>query len=451
MNNILSPNLWSFIWHFLQKYKRIAVVFAMVAMFSGLWAPLNSLLFKYIIDNLENASQDNILSMVLIPAIFFVVNYEAHNLCWRIMGYINYKYEPVIKNQIISETFGYVHKHTHQFFQDNLAGSIASQITILADNIEKIVHDISRQLLRSCMLLGISFVSMYSVHPQFFYVLLTWFIIFAVISLSKSAKLIDLSRSHAKADSVVSGELVDSITNASNVRIFAQRNYETSYLGKSLSRAKKTFQIKELFEIKLRLFQGASISIMLGFMLYILIKLRINNIVTIGDFALILSLSAEVAFMTWWGLEQIDDLNKAVGKCKQSLSSLFVPLEIKDKENAPDLIIKKGEINFQKVKFHYKGTSGLFEDKSVIIKAGQKVGLVGYSGSGKSSFVNLILRLYDVTDGQILIDGQDIASVTQDSLRSKIAMIPQDPSLFHRSLMENIRYGRIEASDDEVT
>lgn len=110
----------------------------------------------------------------------------------------------------------------------------------------------------------------------------------------------------------------------------------------------------------------------------------------------------------------------------------------------------RGKIVFDRVKFHYKGTEPLFRDKSVEIAAGQKVGLVGYSGGGKTTFANLILRLYNVTGGAILIDGQDIREVTQDSLRENIAMIPQDTSLFHRSLTENIRYGRINATDDEV-
>ena len=123
--------------------------------------------------------------------------------------------------------------------------------------------------------------------------------------------------------------------------------------------------------------------------------------------------------------------------------------ELEDKQDAATLIVSKGQITFEGVKFHYKGTEPPFQNKSVTIEAGQKVGLVGYSGGGKSTFVNLILRLYDVTDGRILIDNQDIRDVTQDSLRSQIAMIPQDPSLFHRTLMENIRYGRVAATNAE--
>lgn len=152
----------------------------------------------------------------------------------------------------------------------------------------------------------------------------------------------------------------------------------------------------------------------------------------------------------WYTMSEIDEFNKAIGRCKQSLVALMSGLEIKDKADAAPLKVNQGQINFHNVKFHYKGNEALFEKKSIEIQAGQKVGLVGYSGGGKSTFVNLILRLYDVTDGVIFIDGHDIRDVTQDSLHESIALIPQDPTLFQRSLMENIRYGNTNATDEEV-
>lgn len=451
MSDSLPQNLFFFIGHFLKAYKRFCVIFAALAMITGFWAPFNSLLIKYMIDSLGSCPDTHVASLICWPAVLFIVNFEVHNLCWRGMGYLNYKFQPVIKNQIIAETFRNVHKHTHQFFQDNLAGRISSHINTLADNIERIVHDNARHLIRGMVLLIASFISMYAVHPSFFCALLLWFCGFAFMSLRMSKRLISLSESHAASESIVSGQLVDSITNASNVRIFARGNYEISYLAKSLLLTKKSFQKKEGFALKLHFFQGLSLSVMLGFMLYLLVQLRTSQRVSIGDFALILSLSVEVGYMSWWTLEQVDDLNKAAGKCKQSLASLFVPFEIKDKENAPDLMITRGQITFSSVKFHYKGAEPLFQNMTVTIEAGQKVGLVGHSGSGKSTFVNLVLRLYDITDGRILIDGQDIRDMTQDSLRQSITMIPQDPSLFHRSLMENIRYGRLNATNEEVT
>jgi ATP-binding cassette subfamily B protein len=446
----LPPTLISFIWHFLKPYKYFVVIFIFLAAITGFWAPINNLLIKYLIDSLNSPKLNNIASIALWPAIFFVLNFELHNLCWRGMSYLNYKFQPIIKNKIISETFSYVHQHSHQFFQDNFAGRIANQINILADNTERIVHDLVRHLFRGIVLLIVTFISMYYVHPQFFYALLIWLLVFVFSSLKASKRLIDLSEAHAAAESTVTGQLVDSITNASNVKIFSRRRYEIIYLEKVFQLTKELFQIKDFFALKLNFFQGISLSFMLGVMLYFLVQLRIQQAVSIGDFALILGLSVEVGFMTWWVLEQVDELNKAIGKCRQSLSSLFLPLDIKENENASTLIVTDGHISFSNVNFHYLSKAPLFQNFSITIETGQKVGLVGYSGGGKSTFVNLILRLYDINSGQIMIDNQDIREVTQDSLHRNIALIPQDPSLFHRSLMENIRYGKIEATDEEV-
>lgn len=391
------------------------------------------------------------IALLTWPAILLVLNFIIFdNFTWRTIGYLNYKFQPVIKNHIISETFNYVLGSSHQFFQDNLSGRIASQINTLADNIERILHSISADFIRAASLLTIAFITMYYVNPMFFYILGLWFLAFASFSLFLSKRLVNLSDIHTAAESAISGQLVDSISNVSSVGIFARRNYERKRLEKSLLVTQKTFQTKELFIIMLQSVQGMLIAIMLGCMVYFLIHLYGRQLISVGDFALILGLTMEVGYMTWYTTKQVDEYNLAVGKCKQCLNSLIVPQDIKDKKDAPNLVVTKGQITFEGVKFHYKGTEPLFQNKTVTITAGQKVGLVGYSGGGKSTFVNLILRLFDVTDGHIFIDGQDIRNVTQDSLRSSIAMIPQDPSLFHRTLMENIRYGRIDASDAEV-
>lgn len=212
----------------------------------------------------------------------------------------------------------------------------------------------------------------------------------------------------------------------------------------------KAFQTKERFGIFLWSLQGLMITIMMGFSAYFLIYLYGKGFVSIGDFALILGLSMQLGHMMWYMMSFVDQFNQAVGKCKQSLSALLIQPEITDRSDVHNLRVRQGQIRFENVKFHYKGTEPLFQNKSATIEAGQKVGLVGYSGGGKTTFVNLILRLYDVTEGHIFIDGQDIRDVTQDSLRTSIALIPQDPSLFHRSLMDNIRYGRTDASDEDV-
>ncbi|MBA2710216.1 MAG: ABC transporter ATP-binding protein [Tatlockia sp.] len=446
----MNNNLWSFIWHFLKPYKRAVFAYIAIATLAGFWNPFNSLLIKSMINSMVSSPTGSVAGLMW-PAILLVLNFVIFdNITWRSLGYLNYKYEALIKNHIISTTFEQVLGSSQQFFHDSLSGRIASQINILADNIERILHRITADFIRGASLLIIAFISMYSVNPKFFYTLAIWFITFSAFSVYMSKYLVSLSNSHTESESIASGELVDSISNASNVRIFARRFFEVSRLGFALTSIKEKFEKKELFLVILHSIQGGLIAIMLGFMVYFLIQLYGRHLISVGDFALILGLGMDVGHISWYTMSQVDEFNQAVGKCKQSLSCLVVPQEISDVENASALKVSKGKIAFSKVRFNYHGTETLFKNKSVKIEAGQKVGLVGYSGSGKSTFVNLILRLYDVSGGQILIDGQDIRTVKQDSLRANIAMIPQEPTLFHRSLLENIRYSQIDASDEEV-
>jgi ATP-binding cassette subfamily B protein len=426
MNNLLSQNLWSFIWHFLKPYKHIVLIYIGIALLAGCWGPFNSMLIKYMVNYLSS-SQIGDVSGLTWPAVFLVLNFIVFdNFTWRSIGYLNYKFQPVVKNQILSESFRFVLGSSHQFFNDNLSGRISSQISTLADNIERILHQISADFLRGFSLLIIALVSMYYVNPMFFYILALWFVAFSSFSIAMSKQLVNLSDIHTESESAIAGQLVDSITNVSNIRIFARRPFEVDRLEEALTVTKEKFQKKELFLVILHSVQGALIAIMLGFMAYFLIHLYGKHLVSVGDFVLILGLGMDVAHMTWYTMSRVDDFNQAVGKCKQSLRCLIVPQEIQDKKDAASLLITKGQITFSDVKFHYHGTEPLFQNKSITIEPGQKIGLVGYSGGGKSTFVNLILRLYDITDGHILIDDQDIRNVTQDSLRKHIAMIPQD-------------------------
>lgn len=398
-----------------------------------------------------SASPIKDIALVSVPAALLVVNFIVFdNITWRTIGYLNLRFQPIIKYAIVNETFEFVLGASNQFFHDNLSGKISNKITVLADNIERILHRISADFIRGFSLLTIALISMFMVNPLFFVTLLIWFIVFSSLSIIMSKRLVRLSDNFAESESQISGQLVDTISNANNIRLFSRKQYEVSRLERVLLKAKDAFRKNESFLLKMSWMQGLSIAAMLAFMVYFLLHLYANNQVTIGDFALILALSMEVGHIAWYTMSQVDEFNQAIGKCKQSLNSLIVQHEIIDRPNATTLTVSKGEIVFSNVEFFYKGTKPLFQDKSVVIDGGQKVGLVGYSGGGKTTFVNLILRLFDVTNGDILIDGQNISDVTQNSLHENISLIPQDPTLFHRSLMDNIRYGKLNATDEEV-
>lgn len=446
----LPKTLFPFIWRFLREYRSAVIIYVALAVVAGFWGPFNSILIKQVINLVPNVSGGDI-SILILPASLIVVNFIVFdNFTWRGIDYILAKFIPILLKCIISESMNHVLGKSNQFYQDNLSGKTSKQITNLADGIEKLTSSVACNFFRGASLLLAAIIAAYFANPIFCFILVAWFIIFSGASILMSKKLVMLANSQASAESIVVGELVDSLSNYDNVRIFSRKSFENSRMAPFFEKQQKAYTATYFYSLIMHSIQGGLIAIMMACSTYFLVILYSKNLVTIGDFALILGLSMETGHMMWFTMSEVDEFNKAVGRCKQSLMSLMLPLEILDKPDAITLKCNHGQIIFDNVKFHYKGTEPLFQNQSIEIKAGQKVGLVGYSGSGKSTFVNLILRLYDVTDGAILVDSQDISDVTQDSLRGSIAMIPQDPSLFHRSLMENIRYGRIEGTDEEV-
>ena len=185
--------------------------------------------------------------------------------------------------------------------------------------------------------------------------------------------------------------------------------------------------------------------------LYFLLKGWQQGTVSVGDFALVLSFNTAIVDSRLLVAHQGSlQFAKYTGRVGQALETFSQPVTIQNAPNAKDLVVTEGAIHFDQVRFRYKGAEPLFQNKSVEIHPGQKVGLVGYSGSGKTTFINLILRMYDINSGRILIDGQDIKEVTQQSLHRAISTIPQDTSLFARSVYANIQYGNIDASHQAV-
>lgn len=445
----LPSTLSKFIWHFVKPYKVMIMIFVTLSFGAGAWGPINNLVMKYLVNLLSSPLVSP--SLLILPATLLVLNFIIFdNITWRTIGYINYKFQPIIRNAIIKETFEYVLNSSHSYFSNNFSGRVANQIHMLADHIVYILYPILADFIRGSSLLILSFISTWYVNATFFWIMIIWFIIFSIFSIIMSHRLGQLSHIDAYAESYVSGQLVDSITNASTIRMFARKTYEVTHLTHALEKTTVTFRNKEFFVISLYFVQGMIIAGMLAGMNYFLIHLYSKNLITVGDFSLIIGLSMEVAYRTWHTMGQVNEFFQSVGKCKQSLDALIIPHEIKDVPNATNLRISEGTILFENVSFDYNDKKNFFNNLSISIPGGQKVGLVGYSGSGKSTFVNLILRLYDVQKGHIYIDNQDIKNVTQESLRKSIGMIPQDPLLFHRSILENIQYGCIDTTPDQV-
>ncbi|NGX38833.1 MAG: putative multidrug export ATP-binding/permease protein [Chlamydiae bacterium] len=437
-------NLRQFFWKFHRPYKIYIIFFVFFSSLLGLHGIINSYFTKRIIDALT------ISSSFFWPAVFMIVNFEIFNLCWRGINWIHIKTLPTIKSNVISYCFDYVHSHSHRFFQNTFSGSIANNIEILSANIERITKIIAIRLIRGSVQLIGALIGMSFIHPIFSYALLIWTASFVAISIKFSKKVSLLSHQYAESQSNVTGKIVDSFANFLSVRLFSQTNQESYSLGESLASMRQRFQRKESFLLKFYFFQGFSITCLIAFIIYFLIQLKTSNQISVGAFVFIMGVVLLVTENVWSVMQQIDQLNDSIGSCDQSLKAIFTANEITDKPDAKPLELPVGKIVFDQVAFSYKETEPLFSDLSVTIMPKEKVGLVGYSGSGKSTFINLILRFYDVISGQVLIDEQNVLDVTQKSLREAFSVIPQDPILFDRRLMDNIRYSRPNASDGEV-
>jgi ATP-binding cassette subfamily B protein len=448
----IHHSLIKYIYKHYKKYPIYLILIILISIILGLYNSLDAYFKKILIDflsnNIQEKNQINFLGiMKYIGPIISV--YFFNHLFWRTLSFIEIKIAHKAKSGIISECFDNIHSKSYHFFQNNLSGSISHNIFILSDNIHLLMHKYFSTFLRSFSQFIFVFISLYFVNPIFSFIILVWMILFLSFSIFFLKKFRIASRNYAEVSAKTSGKIVDSIANFFNVKIFASQKFEEKILNKSLEKMEKKFVKKNTLLLIINAAQAFLIICSFFFTLFFIVKLKINGLITIGDCILILTLFLHISENIWWISEYIGLVNEIFGKCQNSLDKIFQKDEIKDLEYAKEIKIQNGEIEFKNVYFKYeKNKEYLFKNLSIKIQSGKKIGLAGFSGSGKSSFINLILRLYEIDNGEILIDSNNIKYFTQESLRSQISIIPQDPSLFHRSIFENIEYGLINIYDE---
>ena len=357
---------------------------------------------------------------------------------------------PKLRREIRRSLFSYLQHHSHRYFISHFAGSLASRIAEVSMScmhaLWTIAFDFYPLIIKSMVALIILFYA----NGDLALVLSLWLGVYIYVSYLLAKRCRIYAQDFAAARSLVTGKIVDSVTNVMNAKMFARRQYEedylTDYLNHEVNHALRTYWYME----KLRWFQfTAAMVLMLGIVGYAL-KIWSEGNMTVGEFSMVAGLAILLVEAARGLSRSFLEFFEYIGNISDGGSGCIQRHEIVDIHDAPALKADRGEIAFNDVSFIYHEGLRVFEHLAVTIESKQQVGLVGFSGSGKSTFVNLILRLFEPQSGTIKIDGQNILNVTQDSLRESVSMIPQDPQLFHRSLMENIRYGRLDASDDEV-
>lgn len=436
------------------QHKKNVLALIFVIILSGLTTSVDSILLQKLTDQIEfysshNTSGDNLVYTLIKWIIFYALWWEALNILWRVYDYIYLKVMPLIKAQVVEELYDYIQHHSHGFFQKNLAGDLTSRITEGSRSIEMIFAYINEKIIRKFAVIIFALLTMYNVHQILAGIFLIWLTVFIGISWYFARTINFYSTVYSRDRARVSGKIVDSISNISAVRMFNAFRFEKRYIEKHLKKSVISNQNLQWFMWKLRYALGTSCTLMMSAIIYYIISLKGGGEITVGQCVLIITLCIAVVEDMWDLTQEFGDLFEEIGSFGQMMS-LFDQHGITDKERAATLIIKKPSIEFKKVCFEYHNNKNIFKNESVKIPAYQKVGLAGFSGSGKTTFTSLITRLFDVESGKILIDDQDIKEVTQESLRRNISVIPQEPILFHRTVLENIKYGNEDASFEEV-
>ncbi|QQX81868.1 ABC transporter ATP-binding protein [Shewanella sp. KX20019] len=344
----------------------------------------------------------------------------------------------------------YLLKQSVSFYQNDFAGRIATKVMQTSLAVRETVTKLLDVLVYILVYFTTMLVMIANVDLRLMLPMLVWLLLYIGLQLKFLPKLKKVSTEQADARSTMTGRIVDSYTNIATVKLFSHTQKEAEYAKGSM----KTFLHTVYRQMRLVTWINVSVQIinyMLAFSIAaVSIWLWSDSAVTVGAIAIAISLSLRLNGMSQWIMWEISSLFENIGTVADGMNTLSKPTEISDIDDAPDLTVDKGSIDFNDVSFHYGENTGVIDNLDLNIKAGEKVGLVGRSGAGKSTLVNLLMRFHDVEAGNILIDKQNITQVTQDSLRAHIGMVTQDTSLLHRSIRENILYGNPDASEEEL-
>lgn len=361
----------------------------------------------------------------------------------------NAKFEPKFVAAMHKDLFMQVHLHSLRFFNEEKSGNIERMMSAVSGGINQL-KEAALVLLMNLCTVGVTILIIAFMHfyLALFFLIVTLF--FAWLTAQMRKTVIKSMQNVTNAEAELNGVYMDGVMNAAAVKAFANEKYERRYFFQRLKkwlrldrdekcvRAKLNYRNNFIYDLMALSFYVAT------FYAWKYSTLSVADIVFILMSVQVLTLGTKMLSYGFSGVF------RNYGQIKSGVDFIFAPHEVVDAPDAKDLKLRQAEIKFENIAFAYPHKSLLFNNFNLSIANGQKIGLVGRSGSGKSTLIKLLARYYDLSGGKITIDGQDIAKVTHDSLRQQIALIPQDPSLFNRSIMDNIRYGNIKASDEEV-
>ena len=451
INNSNIPNTpLRFIWHVSKPHKKFvfwSIFTVTVAEILGTSTPF---IFKAIIDNANAVLAGTTeVSKLWFWAIAYPVAGLIIGLSWRSSGFIGMQWATRANATAYATLFRYLSSHSHSYFSNRFAGSLSSKVSHASEGSQSTIESFLWNYYSTTLSLLVTsaYLATTNVKTAILFLLLVLILIPINIFLTKYRRphVVRYSAQATKAR----GYAVDAITNMSAVRQFARTEDEQHRFHEQID-LMRLLNLKQwrLSEWSL-LINNVLIILFEGIILLYSVYQWTKGTVSVGELVMIVALLASIQGSLIHIGSSLNSFIRRIGEIQEGLSDIIVDYEIDDRADAKRLVVKDGEIHWNNVTFKYEDNV-VFDDFNLTIKPGERIGLVGSSGAGKTTFVSLLLRQHELSGGAIMIDSQDIAEVTQDSLRENVAVVPQEPMLFHRSIRENIVYGKPNATDDEV-
>ena len=357
---------------------------------------------------------------------------------------------PGFYNLVRWQAYAYVARQNLSFFQNDFAGRIVSKVWQAG----QASGDFMISLLQVAWFIVIYAVTTMALIARLDWrlaaIVAVWIALFALIARHFVPRVRRTAKATAEAASMLNGRLVDSYSNAQTLKLYGREDDNDAYVRNGFARFLGTIYpfTRNITGVR------TSLALLSGLMMTAIalfsINLWLTGAISTGAVAFTMALVLRLNMLFGRMMAQLNGLMRNFGTIQNSMEMISRPIGLVDRPGAGALVVDRGEIRFDHIRFHYGRGSGVIEDLSLMVAPGEKVGIVGRSGAGKSTLVNLLLRFYDLEGGKILIDGQDIASVRQESLRAKIGMVTQDTALLHRSIRENLRFGRADAGDEQL-
>lgn len=437
-----SKKVFSFIIHSIKPFKSCIFLHLFVIICIAINVSFLPFVSKILLNTIIATDNNLVIKEAMNIMIFMAFLMILPGIFPRISDYLWSIFLPKLRHQITHESIQKLLKQSHNFFQTNFSGSLVNKVRDLFNSTPKVIEIFLYNFVGGVFAIFFALIALAYVNYIFAIGLLIWIAIIIPLAYRSALLTNRISMNVANQQSRIMGNIVDIFANIQNIKLFSNSKFELNRVDKLQKKFANLYSQRGIYLNGYYTILGLISSCYFILCFAFLVLLYSQKRVTVGDFILIFGINNFLHNIIQDSMKQIRNFLEEYSVIKEALDVIEKARDIEDLKN--EIKVSKGKIVFENVKFSYHNNIPLFSDKSVTIKAGEKVGLVGKSGSGKSTFINLLLRFYDVQEGRILIDDQDIAKVSQDSLREAIGVIPQEAILFHRNLIENISYGNKE-------